>query len=279
MTNAANGNKVLMFARAEDGSLSGMQEFSTGRIGTGGGLGNQGGLILSPNQQYLFAVNAGSNSVTIFELASNSLRRTDIFSSRGTRPIGLTMHGNLLYVLNAGSDDIFGFRINPHDTASPLSGSRGRLSGVNTGPAQIQFNTQGDALLVTEKNTNLIDIFSLGVTGRPVSRQENPSAGQTPFGFAVGPRNLINVSEAFGGTVGASALSSYRLAANGTLQTVSPTVGTTQTAACWVALGESGRFAYTTKYRKRICLFLPGSIQWWPRVDQCASGGRRQHSH
>src|SRR5262245_59986552 len=86
MTNEANGNKVLMFARAEDGSLSGREEFPTGGRGTGSGLGNQGGLILSPNQQLMFVVNAGSNSVSAFAIEATGLRRIDIFSSRGMRP-------------------------------------------------------------------------------------------------------------------------------------------------------------------------------------------------
>ena len=246
MTNAANGNKVLRFGRAADGSLSGMQEFSTGRLGTGSGLGNQGGLILSPNLQHLFVVNAGSNSITAFALTANGLRHTDTFSSRGARPVSLAMHGNLLYVLNAGSDDIVGFTVSSNGTASPLAGSRAQLSGANTDPAQIQFNTQGDTLIVTEKSTNLIDTFPLDSNGRAGQRIESPAAGQTPFGFAVGPRNLIYVSEAFGGAAGASTLSSYRLPSTGSLRTVSPAVGTTQTAACWVVLGEGGRFAYTT---------------------------------
>jgi 6-phosphogluconolactonase len=54
------------------------------------------------------------------------------------------------------------------------------------------------------------------------------------------------VSEAFGGAPNASALSSYRLRASGTLEVVSESVGTTQTAACWVVITGDGRFAYTT---------------------------------
>jgi 6-phosphogluconolactonase (cycloisomerase 2 family) len=55
------------------------------------------------------------------------------------------------------------------------------------------------------------------------------------------------VSEAFGGAANASALSSYEID-GGTfpLEVVSGTIGTQQTAACWVVVSKNGHFAYTT---------------------------------
>jgi 6-phosphogluconolactonase (cycloisomerase 2 family) len=67
----------------------------------------------------------------------------------------------------------------------------------------------------------------------------------TPFGFAFSPRGTLVVSEAFGGAPGASALSSYRVHEN-QFSVISPSVGTTQTAACWVAISNNGKFAYDT---------------------------------
>ena len=74
------------------------------------------------------------------------------------------------------------------------------------------------------------------------------SAGATPFGFAFDWRGYLLVSEAFGGAPGASAVSSYRFDdwTPATPITLSPSVGTTQTAACWVVVTPSGRYAYTT---------------------------------
>ena len=45
---------------------------------------------------------------------------------------------------------------------------------------------------------------------------------------------------------GTNALSSYRVNYNGTLSVISPSVLNFQTATCWVALSENGRFAYTS---------------------------------
>jgi 6-phosphogluconolactonase (cycloisomerase 2 family) len=44
----------------------------------------------------------------------------------------------------------------------------------------------------------------------------------------------------------ASAVSSYIVGMNGSLQTVSHSVGTDETAACWIEITNNGRFAYTT---------------------------------
>jgi 6-phosphogluconolactonase len=76
-------------------------------------------------------------------------------------------------------------------------------------------------------------------------QQQFASAGETPFGFAFRGDTLI-VSEAFGGAEDASAVSSYDLANDGSLQVISPSVPTTETAACWIAVTRNGRFAYAS---------------------------------
>ena len=72
----------------------------------------------------------------------------------------------------------------------------------------------------------------------------NVSAGQTPFGFVFNQHGVLIVSEAFGGAVNASAVSSYTVGSGGTLQVVIASVPTTETAACWVAVTNNGKFAY-----------------------------------
>src|SRR6266481_4144661 len=60
MNNSSNENRVLVFHRGENGALTFASEVSTLGLGTGAGLGSQGGLVLSEGHQWLFAVNAGS---------------------------------------------------------------------------------------------------------------------------------------------------------------------------------------------------------------------------
>ena len=80
--------------------------------------------------------------------------------------------------------------------------------------------------------------------GRLGTAAVTASSGATPFGFPFDRRGRLFVSEAFGGTPGASALSSYGLSRSGAAGVISGTVPTLQTAACWVAVTGSGRFAY-----------------------------------
>ena len=246
-TNAAGGNQVLFLARAADGSLSAPRAFSTGGTGSGGGLGNQGGVVLAREDRRLLVVNAGSNEISVFAVGSNGLELLDRVSSGGTTPISVTVFGRLVYVLNAGgSGNISGFRLDPHGNLHPLPGSTRPLSTSASGPAEIAFSPDGGSLVVTEKAANTISTYQVNEAGLPSGPSAQPSAGTTPFGFAFDRRHTLVVSEAFGGAPGASALSSYLLRADGTLRSISESVGTTETAACWVVITGDGRFAYTT---------------------------------
>jgi len=246
MSNAATGNRILVFDRAPNGTLAPAGSFPTGGLGTGGGLGNQGGLTLSDNDRWLLAVNAGSNEVSLFATDEDGLHLVDKAPSGGSQPVSVTIHRDLVYVVNAGSDNVSGFRLRPHGKLTPLVGSTRPLSGSGTGPAQVQFRPDGRVLVVTEKATNVIVTYAVGDDGLPGPLQAQPSQGSTPFGFAFGKRRQLFVSEAFGGAPDASAMSSYRLGDDGVLHIVSPSVPTHETAACWVVTTDGGRFAYTT---------------------------------
>jgi 6-phosphogluconolactonase len=250
-SNAADGNAVLVFARSPWGKLTPVGSFPTGGKGTGAGLGNQGGVILSADQKWLLVVNAGSDEISAFEVRANGLSLTDKVPSGGKRPISLTLHRDILYVLNAGGaagaeDNITAFTVSRRGKLTLIASSTRLLSASNTGPAQINFNPRGDLLIVTEKNTNNIDLFTVDRSGLATGPAVHPSAGATPFGFAFGKRDQLFVSEAFGGAADASALSSYQIGPNNALRVISPSVPTTETAACWTVVTNDGRFAYVT---------------------------------
>lgn len=247
ITNEASGNEVAVYERSADGSLTFMASYPTGGLGSGAGLGSQGSVILRENGRRLFVVNAGSNQVSVFAVRKDGLDLLDVVNSGGEMPISLTLHGRFLYVLNAGgSGNITGFRVRDNGKLVPLDGSTQPLSNAGTGdspqPAQISFSRDGDLLVVTEKGTNLIDVYQVedGIAG-PLTTY--PSSGMTPFGFAFAKRHDLIVSEAFGGAPGASAVSSYNVD-KATFEAISPSVGTTQTAACWVVISDNGKYAY-----------------------------------
>jgi 6-phosphogluconolactonase len=252
MSNATTGNEVLVYNRLSDGSLSKTAAIPTKGTGTGGGLGNQGALTFSKDGFFLFAVNPGSNSITSFRLTSNGLDLVNTVSSGGTTPVSVTEDRGRLYVLNAGNSstpgNIHGFRVNHDGRLSPIYYSKRLLSSktATTGVAQINFSDDGEQLIVTEKATNLILTYRLNAYDVPSRPVLNASSGITPFGFAVGKRDQVFVSNAEGGAANISTLSSYRLLPHGKLGDISPEVTTGETAACWVALTPDGRYAFTT---------------------------------
>jgi len=251
MSNAAEGNSVLMFNRDQVGKLTPAGEIYTEGLGTGTGLGNQGAVILDSANRWLFVVNAGSDDVSVMAIEDDSLVLVDRAYSGGRRPISLAYSHNVLYVLNAGGavggiDSISGFIVGADGKLAPIAGSTRELSAADTGPAQISFNNDGDVLVVTEKATNLIDTFIVDDNGAAGPANTYVSAGVTPFGFAVGKRDQILVSEAAGGAEDQSSLSSYSLGKDGSLTRVSDAVPTTETAACWAVVSNDGRYVYTT---------------------------------
>lgn len=247
MTNAVDGNAVLIFQRGADGRLTPAGSVPTQGLGTGGGLGNQSALTLSDDRRWLFVVNPGSNDISVFAVKRGALRLTDRVASGGTQPVSVTYDRGLLYVLNGGGENnITGFYLSRHGKLSPVPDSTRPLSAASTAPAQIAFDPDGDILAVTEKATNLITSYTVNHDGRPSAPIVQPSAGATPFGFAFDRRGRLFVSEAAGGAADAGSVSSYRVSPEGRLVTISPTVPTTETAACWVVVTGNGRFAYTT---------------------------------
>jgi len=198
-------------------------------------LGSQGGVVLGDDGHRLFAVNAGSNDVSVFTVGSAGLSLASRAPSGGTLPISLTVHGNVLYVLNAGGDgNISGFTVGTNSGLTPIPSSTRSLSGSNVGPAQVAFSPDGRRLVVTEKNTNLIDVYSVDRNGLASGPVSTASPGATPFGFAFGPRDLVFVSEAAGSA------SSYDLDRRGGLRLVSGAVSTRQGAPCWAVVTTDG---------------------------------------
>jgi 6-phosphogluconolactonase (cycloisomerase 2 family) len=247
-SNTRNGNTVAVFRRASNGDLTPVNGFKTGGNGTGLGLGSQGAVILSPDQRHLFAVNAGSNSISSLAVSRDGLRLTleDVAPSRGKTPISLTLHGDLLYVLNStGVGNIAGFRVGADGSLSTLANSQRPLSDDLVEPAEVAFDAAGSVLMVTEKATSLIDTWAVD-HGVPGPRTVTASAGTTPFGFAFDPAGRAVVSEAFEDADGAGAASSYDVGDQGAVQTISASVGDGQTSACWVAVTQSGRFAFVS---------------------------------
>ena len=198
-------NAVAVFTRTAFGTLTPAGEFPTGGAGdpvpqgtdpATDPLASQGALIFDQGHQFLFAVNAGSNQISVLSVSDLGLDQVDVVDSGGIRPISLTVHDNLLYVLNeGGTPNITGFTIGDDGTLTPLAGSTQPLiGGTAADPAQVSFNHDGTLLVVTEKAGNRIDTYIVDENGLPSAPLDNPSNGMTPFGFAFNNPDFLVVS-------------------------------------------------------------------------------------
>ena len=256
LTNQAT-NTVAVFRHTAWGMLSPAGEFPTGGAGdptpqppdpTTDPLASQGALIMSRGNQYLYAVNAGSNQISVLRIRKNSLDIIDVVDSGGARPISLALHDDLLYVLNeGGTPNITGFTVEEDGTLTRLAGAtRPLIGGAAADPAQIGFSHDGALLVVTEKAGNRLNSYPIddnGFAGPPI---DNPSNGMTPFGFAFNNADTLVVSEAFGGAANQSAASSYEADDNGTLSVISGSVANSQTASCWLVIPNNGKTAFVS---------------------------------
>ena len=247
-TNNAAGNELLVFGNDGSGTQVLLARVQTLGQGTSSGLGSQGAVTLSGDGRHLFVVNAGNHTLSSFAGRGGTPTLVSVVASGGLRPISVSEHEGLVYVVNADGDgNVAGFR-NQRGMLLPLAGSVRPLSAAGgTAPAQVGIGTEGDVLVVTEKNTNRITSYALAADGSAGPPLATASSGPTPFGFTFDRRNRLLVSEAFGGAADASALSSYRFdaAAPALPVVVSRSVPTGQTAACWVVATPNGRFVYT----------------------------------
>ena len=247
-TNASAGNAVSVYRRAAAGTLTLLNSVPSGGRGSGHGLASQGALALSSDGRWLFAVNAGSDDVSSFAVNGETLALADRVSSGGVQPISLAVFGSLLYVLNNGAGvSLTAFTIVSDGRMAAVPNSLRSLGASNSLPAQVQFSPDGRRIVVTERTTNLIKVFSVGVDGTISGPVQAVSAGSSPFGFAFDRSGgRLFVSEANSGLANQSSASSYNVATDGSLQAVSAAVATLQSDACWLVLSQDGRFAYTS---------------------------------
>lgn len=252
LTNQPAGNSVMVYHRDASGALTFVDSVASGGNGAGTGadpLGSENPVVLSGDNRLLFAVNAGSNSISVFTVSGDNLTMVDTVSSNGVMPVSLTVSHDLVYVLNSGgTPNISGFSIEPEmHVLAPLPGSTQAVpGGAGSGPAEVAFSPDGNVLVVTETGTNMVDTFTVNDDGVAQPGVGTASNGMTPFGFAFTHENVAIVSDAAGGASGASALTSYQVDDTGTLSVVTPALGDGGTAACWVVRPKNGKFAYTS---------------------------------
>jgi len=243
-SNEAGINSIVILAAKKDGQLQVKDKVAAGGKGLGVRLGSQGALAFSDDNEWLFAVNAGSNSISSFKVNNNgALTLTNTVDSKGNTPVSVSVHNNLLYVLNRGTDNISGFKIGHNGELTYIEGSTQALSGTAVDAPQVSITPDGNWVVVTEKATNTLGAFRIKNDGSINPGTFSNAAAPTPFGFDFS-RGYMIVSNAVGGAAGAGSASSHLIKNDGSVASVSGAVPNQQGAPCWVASTKYGRYAY-----------------------------------
>ena len=246
-TDNTSGNQVIAYDQAGDGSLTQAGVYNTGGVGgvlTGSvvdHLASQGSLAYDRENGLLYAVNAGSNTISVFAVFGDRLALRQVLSSGGSFPVSIAVDRGLVYVLNAevgGSVQgyaAFGGRLFPIPGSSRALGLNPTETPQFTHtPGQVAFSPDGTQLIVTTKaNGNDIDVFGVSPFGRlsktPVVNSE---PGAVPFAVTFDQAGNLVVAEA-----GTNSLASFALGDDGTV-TQLDSVPTGQEATCWVARAD-----------------------------------------
>lgn len=247
-------NSITVFNREEDGSLKLAGTTSIGGVGSLSAFadGTQGSLILTQDRTRLFAVDAGSDQISVVNVHNGHLSLANVSSSGGVGPVSLTYKDGLLYVLNAANAskqaaNLVGFHVDSDGELHPIAGATKALSTAHPNPAQVQIDPSGHFLLVTEKVTNLIDVYRIHRDGSLSNPTTFPSVGAYPFGLAFNPANPQEfiADDGFGTGKGVGAVTAYRLA-HGNVNLINGPVLDNQIAPCWMVITHDGHFAYTS---------------------------------
>jgi 6-phosphogluconolactonase len=245
-TNEADGNAVIAFRRGPDGHLSRRESQTTGGRGDGAPhLTSQGSVVLTGNATRLLVTNAGSDDVSVFAVGDDDLVLVETVPSGGAAPKSVAENGGLVYVLNAGSPSLVGFRLDDRGLERLRDSQRDLAADAD--PAQVGFAPDGSALVVTARGTDSILVYPVDRDGLLGDAAAAPSSGPTPYGFAFAGETTLIVTEAFRAETGKAAASSYRIVGTAA-EPLSRSVGNGRSEICWAVVAKDGRHAYTTNF-------------------------------
>ncbi len=292
-TDNPSGNRVVAYHRAPDGVLSQAGAYATGGLGgilAGSAvdhLASQGSLSYDPWHSLLYAVNAGSDTVSVFAVHGDRLALRQVLGSGGSFPVSVAVHGDLVYVLNAlGGGRLQGYRV-LGGALVPIPGSRRALGldptaspqFTNT-PGQVAFTPGGSQLIVTTKdNGNDIDVFGVRFDGRlSAAPVVNSEPGTVPFAISFDLYGHLVIAES-----GTNALATFALAPSGTTSLIDE-VPTGASATCWVApagpflfasnAGSASESGYISSFRGQLALLGAATTDAGTVDASAAAGGR-----
>lgn len=253
-TNDPAGNAIAVFHRNPDGTLSYVASHSTG--GRGGRetgsmsdpLASQGSLLQVPNAGLLLNVNAGSDTISVFGAHGDDLSLKQQLPSNGPFPTSLAVHGNLVYVLDAGGAGfVTGYRITGGvlepipDSTRTLGLSNAPVPFFLSSPAEVGFTPDGSHLIVTTKTNGTVDVFSVVDGGQLSAVPVKNAAAPVPFAFVFDGNSRMVLSFA-----GSSSLEIFTVNPNGTITPAGTPTSDGQAALCWITSARGYAYASNT---------------------------------
>ena len=260
--NTAGTNTIGAFAEHADGSLTALagSPFAAGGAGTGTVMGSQGAIQATADGNWVLAVDAGSNQISVLAVGSGGSLTPAAgspVSSGGILPVSVAVHGDLVYVANKGNgttgSNYTGFTLGDDGRLTPLGNSTVALPATAL-PGDILFNGTGQNLIgvevgTTDPSTFVIDSFKVGADGRltPAAGSPFPAEAAGPFGSEFSPTDPhdLYVSNAHGGA-GNGSVSAFSVNPNAKLKSITGSpFADNQTAPCWVEISHDGRYLFT----------------------------------
>lgn len=244
------GNAIVSYDRTLSGSLTPAGMYQTG--GQGGvldgsqvdHLASEGSLVRQGD--HLYAVNAGSNTITNFKISGDRLFREQVISSGGEFPVSIAASPTAVYVLNArgggsvqGYLNVGGHLIKVDQWHRQLGFDPQASPEFTSTPAQISFAPDDHELIVTTKGDgSSIETFRIGLFGLSNAPTVTRLDGRAPFGFDFDRAGHLVATEA-----GTNSIATFELHRDATLGQLDRVL-TGQQATCWVVV--RGNTAYVS---------------------------------
>lgn len=242
ITNPNGANAIAAYERnTQSGELTFRATYPTGGVGSGSVIDSQSPLLVNAEGTFLYAVNAGSNSISVMAIGEDgtlALVGAPV-ASRGVEPASLALNSDLLYVANKGDGatppNYTGFRVNTDGTLSRIK--RRVEMNIGDNPTQVLFNRTGDKLIGLRLGGRIIDCFTVVRQNgklRPTAQLGNQTG---PFAAVFNPTNdtqLVVSDVRLPGAI------SYSVTEQGQVNQITAVSNAPDRAACWIAIHNNG---------------------------------------
>lgn len=239
VTNAGASNAVTAFRVATDGRLLRVTSTQSNPNPAPVGM-DPVALAVSPNNQFVYVANRGSDTVTAFSIEDAGAltlvpptgATTNPVSVQGDAPssMAISPNGQFLYVSSSSSNVITAFQIGASGllTLVPATGANPNpIPTGGTSPKSIRVSPNGSFLYVANSGSNTVTAFQVGSNGlltQVPSTAGNPNpipvGGTAPNGIIVSSSGQFLYSANGGGNV-----TTFTIGGGGLLTLVPPSSG------------------------------------------------------